>query len=189
MITATMNEANTDFDLVKSFISGDESSFNKIALKYQKKIYWHARKMTGNHPDAEEIVQEVLLVMYNKLNIFQFKSSLYTWIYRITATRSINFLKKRGLKKFFSISDNETKDLKSPYDIIADVEIKEKYLKMEKSLQKLPLKQREVFILRNFDDLSYEEIAEITGKSIGGLKANYFHAIKKLIELVKENEK
>ena len=66
--------------------------------------------------------------------------------------------------------------------------IKEKFNKMENYLQKLPLKQREVFILRNFDDLSYQEISEITGKSVGALKANYFHAFKKIKDQMEEDE-
>ena len=84
-----MNALNNDFELAKNFLNGDESAFNRLAVKYQEKIYWHARRMTGNHLDADEIVQEVLIVLYKKLNTFEFKSSLYTWIYTITNTRSI----------------------------------------------------------------------------------------------------
>lgn len=184
-----MTETNSDFELVKSFVAGDESAFNKIVLKYQQKIYWHARRMAGNHLDADEIVQQVLIVLYEKLKDFKFQSSLYTWIYRITVTRSINFLKKRDLKKFFSIDDKLPKSMKSSEDIVGNLEVKEKFEKLEKVLQKVSPKQREVFIMRSFDELSYEEIAEITGVSVGGLKANYFHAVKKIMELMKENGK
>ena len=183
-----MADPSSDFDLINSFIGGDESAFNKIVLKYQQKIYWHARRMTGNHLDADEVAQEVLMVLYEKLKNFQFKSSLYTWIFRITATRSINFLRKKNLKQFFSFEDQEAKGLSSREDIVRDIETKERLAKLEKVLQKIPVKQREVFIMRNFDELSYEEISEITGKSIGGLKANYFHAMKKIMEHMNENE-
>jgi RNA polymerase sigma-70 factor (ECF subfamily) len=183
-----MADPSGDFDLVNDFIGGDEGAFNKIVLKYQQKIYWHARRMTGNHLDADEVVQEVLMVLYDKLKDFQFKSSLYTWIYRITATRSINFLRKKNIKQFFSFDDQEAKSVRSQEDIVRDLETKEKLAKLEKVLQKIPVKQREVFVMRSFEELSYEEISEITGKSIGGLKANYFHAMKKIMELMKENE-
>jgi RNA polymerase sigma-70 factor, ECF subfamily len=183
-----MADPSGDFDLISNFIGGDESAFNKIVLKYQQKIYWHARRMTGNHLDADEVVQEVLMVLYDKLKDFQFKSSLYTWIYRITATRSINFLRKKNIKQFFSFEDQEAKAVRSQEDIVKDLEAKEKLAKLEKVLQKIPVKQREVFVMRSFEELSYEEISEITGKSIGGLKANYFHAMKKIMELMKENE-
>ncbi|HRP93896.1 MAG: RNA polymerase sigma factor [Ignavibacteriaceae bacterium] len=179
-----MHELNNDFELAKNFLNGDESAFNRLAVKYQEKIYWHARRMTGNHLDADEIVQEVLIVLHNKLNTFEFKSSLYTWIYTITNTRSINYLKKRKLKSFFSLDEISNKNF-SNNDIIDNIESKQKLAMIEKALQKLPIKQREVFIMRNFDELSYEEISEITNKSVGTLKANYFHALNKIKDLVK----
>ena len=183
-----MTDEASDFDLVHKFVDGDESSFNKIVLRYQQKIYWHARRMTGNHLDADEIVQEVLMVLYEKLKDFKFQSSLYTWIYRITATRSINYLRRRNLRQVFSFEDKGARLIKSKEDIVSNIESKEKLEKLESVLTKIPPKQREVFLLRNFEELSYEEISEITGKSVGGLKANYFHALKKIMELMKEDE-
>ena len=182
-----MHELNDDFELIRNFVDGNESAFNRLAVKYQEKIYWHARRMTGNHLDADEIVQEVLLVLYNKLKTFEFKSSLYTWIYTITNTRSINYLKKRNIKNFFSLDElmNKKSDEK---DIIDDLESKQKLEKVKNALQKLPIKQREVFVMRNYDELSYEEISQITGKTVGTLKANHFHALNKIKELFK-NEK
>ena len=176
---------NTDFELVKKFLDGDESSFNRLINKYQQKIYWHARRMTGSHLDADEVVQEVLLVLYNKLKDFQFKSSLYTWIYRITSTRSINYLNKRKLRKILYLDDINSAETGTKEDIIQDIDTKDKIKKLDQLLQTLPAKQREIFILRNVDGLSYEEISEITGKSIGGLKSNYFHAINKISEMMK----
>ena len=179
-----MHELNNDFELIKSFIDGDESAFNRLAVKYQERIYWHARRMTGNHLDADEIVQEVLMVLYNKLKTFEFKSSLYTWIYTITNTRSINYLKKKSLKSFFSLDEISNRKFEQK-DVIDDIESKQKIEKIESAMQKLPVKQREVFIMRNFDEMSYEEISQITGKNVGTLKANYFHALNKIKELVK----
>ncbi len=182
-----MTEKNNDYDLVERFISGDESAFNEIGKKYQQRIYWHARKMTGNHLDADEIVQEVLLVMYKKLKGFRFKSSLYTWIYIITSTRSINLLRRRSVREIFSFQDNEF-DKAADIDILNELENKEEVIRMEKYLQKIPAKQREVFMLRAIDGLSYEEISELTGKSVGGLKSNYFHALKKMTGLMQNEE-
>jgi RNA polymerase sigma-70 factor (ECF subfamily) len=176
---------NSDFELVKKFLEGDQSSFNRLINKYQQKIYWHARRMTGSHLDADEVVQEVLLVLYNKLKDFQFKSSLYTWIYRITSTRSINYLNKRKIRSFLSFEDMNTSEVSVREDIVSDIDTKDKIKKLDQFLQTLPAKQREIFIYRNIDGLSYEEISEITGKSIGGLKSNYFHAINKISEMMK----
>ena len=179
-----MHDLNNDFELIKSFINGDESAFNRLAVKYQERIYWHARRMTGNHLDADEIVQEVLMVLYNKLKTFEFKSSIYTWIYTITNTRSINYLKKKSLRSFFSLDEISNRKFEQK-DVIDDIESKQKIEKIESAMQKLPVKQREVFIMRNFDEMSYEEISQITGKNVGTLKANYFHALNKIKELVK----
>lgn len=180
-----MIEQDNDFELVQKYLDGDEVSFNLIAKKYHDRIYWHARRMTGNHLDADEIVQEVLIVLYNKLKTFEFKSSLYTWIYTITNSRSINFLNRKKIKRFFSF-DDVSSELNYSKDILEDINDKQLLEKVEKSLQKLPVKQREVFILRNFNEMSYEEIAQVTGKSIGALKANHFHALNKLKELLND---
>ena len=109
-------------------------------------------------------------------------------IYKITSTRSINFLRKKNLRQYLSFEDNETKGLRSKEDFVKNIEAKEKLDRLHNVLNKIPLKQREVFILRNFDELSYEEISEITGGSVGGLKANYFHAVKKIMELMKDEK-
>ncbi len=171
-----------EFELINNFVNGDEKSFNEIVHKYQKQIYWHARRMVGNHFDADEITQQVIIVLYNKLKTFRFDSSLKTWIYKITLTRSLNLIKSKKIKSFFSLDDNHSLDVKVDNDIIGNVEDKEKLDKLNSVLNTLPDKQREVFIFRHFDELTYEEISEITGKSIGGLKANYFYAIKKIFE-------
>ena len=183
-----MNFKTDDYELIRDFLSGDQQAFSRLARKYQEKIYWHARRMLGDYDDAHEIVQQVLLVMYNKLNTFNFNSSLYTWIYKITSTRSLNLIRKRSLKNIFTFSSDETVRNRGYENIIQDLESKERFLTMEKNMQKLPVKQREVFILRNFDDLSYEEISKLTGKSIGALKANYFHAFKRIKELMEKDE-
>lgn len=179
-----MSEEKSDEQLIKDFLKGNESAFNILANRYTEKIYWHARRMLGNHLDADEIVQQVLLVMYNKLNTFKFESSFYTWIYKITSTRSINLLKKNNYKRFLPLHSEEVNSKLAGTDIVKNIEEKEKLDKLNMLLNKLPVKQREVFLLRNFEELSYQEISEITGKSIGALKASYFHAFKKLKELI-----
>ena len=183
-----MNVKTDDYELIQDFLSGNEQSFNILARKYQERIYWHARRMLGDHDDAHDIVQQVLLVMHSKLNTFNFSSALYTWIYKITSTRSLNLLKKKTLRRIFTFSSNENVEKIGYENIVEDIESRERFLKMENHLNSLPIKQRQVFVMRNYDDLSYEEISNVTGKSIGTLKANYFHAFRKLKELMKKND-
>lgn len=177
-----------DFELVRDFNSGNEGAFNEIVRKYQNKIYWHARRMLNNHMDADEVTQEVIIVLYKKLKSFKYESNLYTWIYRITSTRSLNQIKKRQVKKFLFLDDTEVLNIDSNHDVVDEIDNKQKIEKLDSVLSKIPVKQREVFIFRQFDELSYEEISKITGKSVGGLKANYFHALKKVTELMKDEE-
>lgn len=183
-----MLKDTSDFKLVKDFKNGDESSFNKIVDKYKHKIYWHARRMTGNHFDADEVVQDVLLAINKNVKNFQFKSSLYTWIYKIVSTRSLNHIRRRKLISLVSFGINQNESIIDSRDLVRKLETDEKLNRIDELLQQLPSKQREVFILRNYDQLSYEEISELTGKSIGGLKANYFHSVKKIMELMKNYE-
>ena len=180
--------SETDFQLIREFLNGDTSAFNKIASKYQKNIYWLARRMLGNHLDADEITQEVLITIYRKLHSFKFNSSLFTWIYKITSTRSINLLNKKKMRRFISLEDTNPSEFTSRDVIINRIENKEKLEKLDEVLMKIPIKQRQVFIMRQLEELSYEEISKIVGKSIGGLKANYHHALKKIMEMMDEKE-
>ena len=72
-----------DFIFIKDFINGSENAFNKLVMKHQKSIYWHARRLLGNHMDADEVTQEVFLSMYKSLKKFNFDSALSTWLYKI----------------------------------------------------------------------------------------------------------
>jgi len=100
----------------------------------------------------------------------------------------LNLIRKKKIKKLFSIHDEEYRDLKDGLDIEHNFEKREEIERVEEALKMLPIKQKEVFILKNFEKLSYKEISEITGKSIGGLKANYFHALKKIVGFL-DNDK
>lgn len=176
-----------DFTLIKDFNSGEEKAFIKIVEKYKNKIYWHALKLLGNHYEADDVTQEVLIAMYNGLQKFSFNSSLYTWIFRITYTRSINYIRKKKVKQFFSLEDVKD-NIVDKFDFVKDFESKEKLKNLNKVLDGLTIKQREVFILRRYEELSYEEISQITGKSIGGLKSIYHFTMNKILEKMKNNE-
>ena len=102
-----MDKLAEDKRLVKEFFDGDERAFKTIVDKYSRRIYWHAYGMLNDHFDTDEVTQTVLLVLYKKLSTFNFDSSLYTWIYKVTTTRSLNYIRKKKLSNFFSIdSDN-----------------------------------------------------------------------------------
>jgi len=158
-------------------------AFNLLVRKYQKRIYWHIRKMVIDHDDADDLTQDTFLKVYKNLDSFRSDSNLFTWIYRIATNETLNFLRKKRNKFFLPIHDvgNElsNKLTNSLYVSGDDIQIK-----LQKALLKLPDKQRMVFNMKYFDEMKYEEISEITQTSIGSLKASYHHAVKKIEEFL-----
>jgi RNA polymerase sigma-70 factor (ECF subfamily) len=160
--------------------------FNLLVRKYQQRIYWLIRKMVIDHDDADDLVQEVFIKIWQKLSLFREDSQLYTWIYRIATNETLNFLRKKRNKYFLPIHDLQNEllqKLRSSSYIDGD----EVQLKLQKALLKLPDKQRLVFNMKYFENMKYEEISEITGTSTGGLKASYHHAVKKIENMLIED--
>ncbi|MCX7612387.1 MAG: sigma-70 family RNA polymerase sigma factor [Ignavibacterium sp.] len=170
-----------DNQLIDRFLAGDEHAFKILIDKYKRKIYLTAYRLLGNHEDANDITQEVIIKTYKELKNFRKESSIYTWLYRITTNLSLNELKKRKIRNYFDFDELDEwlfKDEKqSPELSYRENELSNK---IQEAINKLPEKQRIVFTLRYYDGLSYEEISEILGTSVGALKANYFHAVNKL---------
>jgi len=140
--------------------------------------------MVIDHDDADDLVQEVFVKVWQNLHNFREDAQLFTWIYRIATNECLNFLRKKKNRFFIPIHDiqNElTKKLDSSPYINGD----EIQMKLQKALLKLPDKQRLVFNMKYYDELKYEEIAEITDTSVGSLKASYHHAVKKIEEFLK----
>jgi RNA polymerase sigma-70 factor (ECF subfamily) len=157
--------------------------FNLLVREYQQRIYWHIRKMVIDHDEADDIVQDVFLKVWKNIDSFREDSSLYTWIYRIATNECLNFLKRKKRKFFLPLGDVEY-ELNQKLDHSAYISGDEIQMKLQKALLKLPDKQRLVFNMKYFDDMKYEDIAEITNTSVGSLKASYHHAVKKIEEFI-----
>ncbi len=156
-----------------------EIGFRRFIEIYQKPIYQIIRRMVLIHEDADDLTQITFIKAYKALDRFEGNSSLFTWLYRIATNESLTFLEKKKKRYFFSVDDHQEK-LESYVDSSATLSGDEIQAKLQKSLLKLPDKQRLVFLLKYEEDLSYEEISKITGTSIGALKASYHHAVKKI---------
>jgi RNA polymerase sigma-70 factor (ECF subfamily) len=153
--------------------------FSLLVRKYQQRVYWLIRKMVIDHDDADDLTQEVFIKVHKNIGEFRQDSQLYTWIYRIATNECLNFLKRKKRRFFLPLGDIEgelTAKLTSSDHISGD----EVQIHLQKALLRLPQKQRLVFNMKYFDDLSYEEIAEITNTTVGALKASYHHAVKKI---------
>ncbi|MEX1139735.1 MAG: RNA polymerase sigma factor [Bacteroidota bacterium] len=175
----------TDLELVDRFRNGEESAFNEIANRYKEKLYWTARRFVNDHQDADDVVQQVLWKAYEGLKNFRSDSSVFTWLYRIAVNTSLNAVRKKKVREFLQFDElfeSENPESERPDEV---VEREEEKALIEQAVQKLPEKQKAVFVLRYHEQLSYDEIAAILKTSVGGLKANYFHAVKKIEEYVK----
>lgn len=154
-------------------------AFNLLLKKYQQKIYWHIRRLVINHDDADDLIQEVFIKVWKNLADFRSDSQLYTWLYRIATNESISFLNRKKLKNNISL-DEVGYELAESLADSTYFDGDQAQMKLQKALLTLPEKQRLVFNMKYFDNLKYEEISAILGTSVGGLKASYHLAVKKV---------
>jgi RNA polymerase sigma-70 factor (ECF subfamily) len=141
--------------------------------------------MVIDHDDADDLVQDVFIKVWNNIDKFREDSQLYTWIYRIATNECLNFLAKKKRRFMMPLGDVES-ELSSKLDSSPHVSGEYVDKQLQKALLKLPDKQRLVFNMKYFDDMKYEEISKITETSIGSLKASYHHAVKKIEEYLNQ---
>lgn len=157
-----------------------EIAFTKLVNKYQERLYWHCRKIVIMHDDADDALQNTFIKVWNSLENFRADSGLFTWLYRIATNEALTLLKqKKKLQNNASIDDMMmTLGNELSADSYFDGDETEK--KLQQAILQLPEKQRLVFNMKYYDNMKYEEIAQILDTSVGGLKASYHHAVKKI---------
>lgn len=162
-------------------MSDNERIFNQLVKDYSEQLWWHVRRMVGTQEDADDLIQEIFLKVWNALPSFRGESGLYTWIWRIATNETLNWLRKervRAALRFSSIdAEMERRIQADPFFNGTEAQ-----RELSKAVAKLPEKQRQIFVMRWWDELSYDEISAITGTSVGALKAS-FHIAQKKIKL------
>ena len=153
--------------------------------EYQKRVYWHVRKMVIDHDDADDVTQDVFIKIHRHIDRFREDAQLFTWIYRIATNECLNFLQRKKRRFFLPIGD-VAGELSNKLESTPALSGDEIQLRLQKALLKLPDKQRLVFNMKYFDDMPYEQISEITDTSVGALKASYHHAVKKIEDYLSE---
>lgn len=151
---------------------------------YQQRLYWHIRKIVISHDDSDDVLQNTYIKIWKGLEHFKGDSALFTWIYRIATNEALTFLKQKQRKETVSLHPIEyqlSKSLEADHYFKGD-EIR---LKLQQAILELPEKQRLVFNMRYFDEMTYEEMSGILETSVGALKASYHHAAKKIEEKLK----
>ena len=180
-----MSVTSPDTELLLQFRDPEtrEKGFTAIIRKYQEKLYWHIRRMVITHEDANDVLQNVFIRVWNGLGNYREDAKLYTWLYRIATNECLTYLEQQKRKSSVSLSDVE-EGLSNR--VVADKFFDANKLewKLQLAIQKLPEKQRIVFNLRYYDEMPYEEMSRVLETSQGALKASYHHAVKKVEEFI-----
>jgi len=156
-----------------------DSAFSELLDMYQERLYWNIRKIVHTHENADDVLQNTFIRIYKSIGNFQQKSSLHTWMYRISYNESIRFLEKNNKNKFTNIEEVSSNNL--------EVLFEDEYFDGNEIQQKLNIiidnftdKQKRVFQMKYFDDLSFRQISEILEISESTLKSTYYTCVKKI---------
>ena len=166
-------------------IQTKEKAFRILIKEYKERLYWHIRRIVISHDDADDVLQNTFIKVFKGIDNFKQESKLYSWMYRIATNESITFINKRARERNVDITEMKQK-------LVSNLE-SDKWFSgndIEKILQEavatLPEKQQLVFNMKYFDHMKYQQISDILDTSVGGLKASYFHAVKKIELYIKK---
>jgi RNA polymerase sigma-70 factor (ECF subfamily) len=180
-------DRRTDLELIQEVRDGHRQAYTELMRRYQQRVYWVARRIVGDHAEADDVVQETFVKAYLALGEFRGDSGFYTWLYRIAVNLALNAVRKRQVVTYLRESELLNRILPADVDPSSAVEEEEAASALRRAVDRLPEKQRAVFVMRYYDEMSYEEIAKILKTSIGGLKANYFHALRKIQHALRQD--
>ena len=164
-----------------------KQGFSKMVAQYSQPLYWQIRRLVLQHEDANDILQNTFLRAWQSITLFRGEAKLSTWLYRIALNECLTFLNKEKARASVSLDDPEA-------NVVSTLESDEYFTgddiqrRFQAALTTLPAKQRMVFNLRYYDDMTYTEISEIMGTSVGALKADYHHAVKKIKAYLEEQD-
>lgn len=186
----TSTEPISDEQLVEMAKAGDDSAFPKLVERYSRRILRVARNITNNEEDAEDVLQESFMKAYGHLDSFQGTSKFYTWLVRITMNEALMKLRKRKTGRVVSLDeeldtgeDSVTREIAvwegNPEDRYSQEELREL---LDKTIASLPEGFRSVFVLRDVEEMSTEETADILGLSIPAVKSRLLRARLQLRE-------
>ncbi len=180
-----MAERPGDVELLNKFrvTHTREEGYTGIIRKYQEKLYWHIRRIVVDHDDANDVLQNTFIKIWKGLENFREDARLFTWLYRIATNESLTFLEQKKRKSSISMSGME-ENLSNTIKADKDFDAQKLEWKLQLAIQQLPEKQRVVFNMRYYDEMPYEEMSTVLETSVGGLKASYHHAVKKIEDFI-----
>lgn len=167
-------------------IKTQNEAFRQLVSEYKRPLYNHIRNIVLNHDDADDVLQNTFVKVFQNISKFKGESKLFSWMYRIATNESLTFVQNRSKKMMISSEEVNELALKN---LETDVyfEGSEIELKLQKAIATLPQKQQLVFKMKYFEELKFEELSEILNTSVGALKASYHIATKKIEEYLLAN--
>ncbi len=178
---------NEDLKWIRKAKQGNHTAFEKLVVKYQKRIYYSVRKMVLDHDDTNDIVQDAFVKAYSNLYRFDEQYAFYPWLHRIAVNTTLNFQTRLARTRSVSIDsdENEVKQfVENNEDPLASIMTNEMKKEINEALQQLPFDQRMVFILRTAEELSYQQISDQLDISMGTVMSRLARARAKLRELL-----
>jgi len=160
-----------------------ERGFRLLMQQYGRALYWHIRRIVVSHDDAEDALQEASIKIFSHISSFKGDGQLSTWLYRIATNEALQQLRRQT--RLFQSIDDLGDQLAGKLESETPLDANATEVLFQKALLTLPTQQRIAFNLRYYDELSYDEIARITGKNINTLKVNYHHAAEKIKKYIK----
>lgn len=160
-------------------------AFGEVIAKYTEPLYWQIRRMVENHDDANDVLQDTFIKAWSSIENFRGDAKLSTWLYKIAINESLTFLAKERKRLNISI-DDEASMLVNAIEADENIDGDQLALELRKAIARLPEKQRIVFNMRYYDEMKYEQMAEILGTSVGALKTSYHLAVKKIEQYFSE---
>jgi len=181
-VAMTSQDSEADNSIVERYLAGDMTAFDELMIRYERQIFRVCYRFVNNRDDAMDLAQEVFIKAFEHLSTFRRESSMKTWLYRIAMNHCINHVKKNA-REFVEITESVGSTRASVH---SDMEEREQREQFRLLVKRLPPKQKAILEMRINEQLSYEEIAAMSGRSISTIKASVFFALEKLRKLVKE---
>ncbi len=166
--------------------SRQHAAFEQLVEHFKETLYWQIRRMVLSHDDADDVLQNTFIKAWLALPNFREEAQLSTWLYRIASNETINFLQQR--RQLMSLDDDGVTSVAATLQSDPYFDGDETELQLQQAIAQLPHRQRQVFNMKYFDEMKYEDISQVLGTSVGALKASYHHAVKKISDFFAKHD-
>jgi len=177
-----------DWELVARVATGDRAAFGELVERHHRRLLRVCERLLGDAEDARDAVQEVFLKVMQKAGSFRPKALVSTWLYRVAVNHCLNVLRRRRLRRLVSLSPVEDDEAETPPPDLAEeradphreLDARRRWGSVQRAIAALPPSQRAVLVLARFEELSYKEIAETLGITLGAVESRLFRAMRAL---------